>query len=269
MAKFSSDLSRANPMDIRDLDGKVLIVGGGIAGLMTALKLAPEPCVLLGKAAIGEETSRFWRRAASPPASARTTVSPCRSPTRLPRATGFAIGGRRKDRRRAARGHRGSTAARRALRPRRRWQSETRPRSRALPQPHRPCRRRQDRPRDHPGFGGRVRSAPSVTILEGFAARRLSVEDGEVAGLIAEGPNGLLFLRTNRVVIATGGVSGLFSHGTNPVGSWGQGLAIAARAGALFAISNSSSSIPPRSTRRARKSASSAKQCAARARSGR
>jgi L-aspartate oxidase len=79
-----------------------------------------------------------------------------------------------------------------------------------------------------------ARATPSITILEDFAARRLSVEDGEVAGLMAEDPNGAVFLRTNRVVIATGGVSGLFSHGTNPVGSWGQGLAIAARAGATL-----------------------------------
>jgi L-aspartate oxidase len=43
-----------------------------------------------------------------------------------------------------------------------------------------------------------------------------------------------VFFRTGRIVIATGGLSGLFSHGTNPVGSWGQGLAMAARAGAVL-----------------------------------
>jgi L-aspartate oxidase len=39
----------------------------------------------------------------------------------------------------------------------------------------------------------------------------------------------------DRVVIATGGIGGLFQHGTNPAGSWGQGLAIAAKAGAAMA----------------------------------
>lgn len=36
------------------------------------------------------------------------------------------------------------------------------------------------------------------------------------------------------MVIATGGVGGLFSHTTNPGTSWGAGLAIAARAGAAL-----------------------------------
>jgi L-aspartate oxidase len=35
-------------------------------------------------------------------------------------------------------------------------------------------------------------------------------------------------------VIATGGVGGLFLHGTNPTGSFGQGLALAAKAGAAM-----------------------------------
>jgi L-aspartate oxidase len=36
------------------------------------------------------------------------------------------------------------------------------------------------------------------------------------------------------VVIATGGVGGLFLHSTNPRGAFGQGLALAARAGAVL-----------------------------------
>jgi L-aspartate oxidase len=37
------------------------------------------------------------------------------------------------------------------------------------------------------------------------------------------------------VVIATGGIGGLYVHSTNPAGSFGQGLALAARAGAVMA----------------------------------
>ena len=44
-----------------------------------------------------------------------------------------------------------------------------------------------------------------------------------------------MLFATDRVVIATGGIGGLLLHGTNPAGSFGQGLAFAARAGAVMA----------------------------------
>ena len=44
-----------------------------------------------------------------------------------------------------------------------------------------------------------------------------------------------MIFSTDRVVIATGGIGGLFQYGTNPAGSSGQGLALAAKAGAAMA----------------------------------
>ncbi|MGO4837994.1 FAD-binding protein, partial [Rhizobiaceae sp. 2RAB30] len=44
-------------VDRHDLDGRPVIIGGGIAGLMTALHLAPEPVVLLSRAPLGGEAS--------------------------------------------------------------------------------------------------------------------------------------------------------------------------------------------------------------------
>ena len=55
-----------------------------------------------------------------------------------------------------------------------------------------------------------------------------------MTGLVADADSGPLLFACNRVVIATGGVGGLYQYGTNPAGSFGQGLAIAARAGALM-----------------------------------
>src|SRR4029077_16903208 len=40
---------------------------------------------------------------------------------------------------------------------------------------------------------------------------------------------------TDKVVIATGGIGGLYAESTNPLRSFGQGLALAARAGAVLA----------------------------------
>ena len=81
----------------------------------------------------------------------------------------------------------------------------------------------------------RVRRTPSITLLEGVAARRLIVEDDAVTGLVADSDSGPVLFACDRVVIATGGVGGLYQYGTNPAGSFGEGLALAARAGALMA----------------------------------
>lgn len=53
-----------------------------------------------------------------------------------------------------------------------------------------------------------------------------------MAGLLAAWREEPTFLATRRVAIATGGVGGLFLDTTNPQGSFGHGLALAARAGA-------------------------------------
>jgi len=38
----------------------ILIIGGGLAGLFTALKLAPLPCTVLTPVALGEGASSAW-----------------------------------------------------------------------------------------------------------------------------------------------------------------------------------------------------------------
>ena len=46
--------------DPKTLSGQPVIIGGGVAGLMTALRLAPEPVVLISKGPIGAEASSAW-----------------------------------------------------------------------------------------------------------------------------------------------------------------------------------------------------------------
>lgn len=45
---------------LEHLTGRTVIVGSGLAGLMTALTLAPEPSVIVTRAALGAETSSAW-----------------------------------------------------------------------------------------------------------------------------------------------------------------------------------------------------------------
>ncbi|MGO9135643.1 MAG: L-aspartate oxidase [Methylovirgula sp.] len=223
-------------MDIQSIGGRPLIIGGGLAGLMTALQMAPEPVVLLSKTPLGIETSSALAQG-----GIAAAVGPDDNPE-LQIADTLAAGDGLCDRAAVERIIRGGPAAiedltRYGVRFDRDAQGKL---LLGLEAAH--SRKRIV----HAGgdASGReivralveaVRATPSITLIEGLAAKRLIVEDGAVRGVLANGPCGPVLLPTSRVVIATGGVGGLYQHGTNPAGSFGQGLALAARAGAKLA----------------------------------
>jgi L-aspartate oxidase len=223
-------------MDIYDLDGRPVIVGSGLAGLMTALYLAPEPVILLSKAPLGAETSSALAQggiAASlgPDDDAAQHIADTLSagdglcdaaaverivraaPQTIEDLVRFGVAFDRDARGRISLGleaahsrkrivHAGGDASGREI-------------IRAMTQA--------------------VRATPSIHVFEGFAVRRLIVQDGAIAGLVADAPSGPVAFATGKIALATGGVGGLFQHGTNPAGSFGHGLALAARAGAELA----------------------------------
>jgi L-aspartate oxidase len=80
---------------------------------------------------------------------------------------------------------------------------------------------------------------PSIRIMEGFHAVELAMEDGKVTGLFARhgtGPDARLVLfRARAVIFATGGLGALYAVTTNPLEARGEGLGMAARAGAVIA----------------------------------
>jgi L-aspartate oxidase len=85
-------------------------------------------------------------------------------------------------------------------------------------------------------LGAAVRNTPSIRVLEGYTAEELIADGSRVVGLIARAKDGhALTLTANAIVLATGGLGHLFAVTTNPTESRGQGLAIAARAGAMIA----------------------------------
>jgi L-aspartate oxidase len=88
-------------------------------------------------------------------------------------------------------------------------------------------------------LAARAAASPSITLLEGFHAVELAVEDGRVTGLFARCGSGagtrLVLFRARAVILATGGLGALYGVTTNPLEARGEGLGMAARAGALIA----------------------------------
>jgi L-aspartate oxidase len=77
----------------------------------------------------------------------------------------------------------------------------------------------------------KVRATPSITVLPA-TARLIFTGDNGVTGVLAMRGDETIRLQTDRVLLATGGIGGLFRYSTNPPGAIGQGLMLAAAAGA-------------------------------------
>jgi L-aspartate oxidase len=79
-----------------------------------------------------------------------------------------------------------------------------------------------------------VRQRPNIDIRDDVAAEEILVSEGGVHGLLARTQGKRLLLRSRKIVLATGGIGGVFDRTTNPTSACGDGLAMAARAGALI-----------------------------------
>ncbi|WP_192247861.1 L-aspartate oxidase [Mesorhizobium caraganae] len=221
---------------VRSFFGRPIIIGGGIAGLLTALHLAPEPVLILSRTPLGSEASSAWAQGGlagslgddddpvlhlADTLAAGDGLCDAEIATRILHTAPNAIEAL------ATLGVRFDRTPEGALRL-------------GLEAAH--GRRRIV----HAGGDGSgreimralitaVRSTPSIVVVEGVEARRLAVEDNTVRGVWASCSMSPVFLGTGRVVLATGGIGGLFHDSTNPLGSCGQGVALAARAGAVLA----------------------------------
>ncbi|WP_068118914.1 L-aspartate oxidase [Tropicimonas marinistellae] len=222
--------------DLLDLHGRVVIVGAGIAGLMAALELAPQPVVLVSRDGLGRESSSAWAQGGI----AASVGSDDSAALHL------------SDTLMAGAGHCDATVAEAIL-------SESSHAIAALEQygvrfDRTACggyafgreaahSRRRILHSDGDGSGAAMTAAlvtaafacPSITSLTGVEVRRLIMQDDRIAGVLLQRGRQVEVLRTERVVLATGGIGGLYDATTNPVGNFGQGIAMAARAGAALA----------------------------------
>jgi L-aspartate oxidase len=81
-----------------------------------------------------------------------------------------------------------------------------------------------------------VRSRPEIETCAGHELVDLVMNNGRVAGVLALTPSGeIVAILAPAVILATGGVGGLYARTTNPAEVAGDGLAAAARAGAMLA----------------------------------
>ena len=210
----------------------VIVVGAGIAGLATALRLAPLPVVVLTASALRENTSTAWAQG-----GIAAAVGGDDTPA-LHQADTEAAGIGLVD---PAIAQAVTEAAPDCLRHLDQWgasfdRNADGDWALGLEGAHR--RRRVA----HVGGDGsgvailnalisQARSAPSITIRENTPVQGLLATDGKVHGVQLD--DGTLHGRA--VVLATGGLSGLYAETTNPLGAVGRGIAMAARAGATIA----------------------------------
>ena len=210
----------------------VIIVGAGIAGLATALRLAPLPVVVLTASALRENTSTAWAQG-----GVAAAMGDDDAPA-LHQADTEAAGVGLVD---PAIARAVTEAAPDCLRQLDEWGANfdrTAAGDWALGLEGAHQRRRVAHVGgDGSGVAilnaliGQARAASSITIREHESVHGLIATDGDVHGVQLD--DGALLGRA--VVLATGGLSGLYAETTNPLGAVGRGMAMAARAGATIA----------------------------------
>ena len=89
-------------------------------------------------------------------------------------------------------------------------------------------------------LGKRATDSPSIRKLVGFSAYELAIEDGRVVGVFARpvnqhGYSSPMLIKARAVILACGGAGYLYATTTNPVFAKGEAIAMAARAGAVIA----------------------------------
>jgi L-aspartate oxidase len=215
----------------------ILIVGGGLAGLFCALKLAPRRVTIVAPAPLGSGASSAWAQGGVAAAIGEGDTPEKHTQDTLAAGAGICdreivqgmtleaaariddllaygvpfdkdVEGRLAQSREAAHGERriirvrGDTAGRAIMQ----------------------------------ALIARVRATPSIEVIEDRTAEDLITHNGRVIGVMLRDPEGRREkLAAGATILATGGIGHLYRVTTNPAEARGLGLAMAARAGAIIA----------------------------------
>ena len=230
-----------NKLQVRDLadevvDAGVVIVGTGVAGLSAALSLSPKPVTVITKSKFGAGGSSPWAQGGiaaamasgdSPSLHAQDTLDAgaglCdpeavevlteEGPRRVRRLIALGAQFDRGQKGQLLMGREGAHGRRRIL---------------------------------HAGgdqtgaemvraLKAAVAADPAITIHEHTFAMDLARFDDRIVGVLCRSRGRRIFYRASAVILAAGGFGQLYSKTTNPVENTGDGLAMAARAGAQLA----------------------------------
>jgi L-aspartate oxidase len=215
----------------------VVIVGGGLAGLFCALKLSPRPVTVLATSPLGEGASSAWAQGGIAAAMAEGDTPEKHTADTLAAGGGIVDAAITLGMAREA-GDRvrdllsfgvpfDKDLAGHLVQSREAAHSE----------------RRIVRVRgDMAGAAimqaliTAVRTTPSISVLEGITAEHLLTEGGQVTGVAAADEAGnRTYYHASDVVLATGGIGHLYAMTTNPKEACGNGISMAAEAGAVIA----------------------------------
>ena len=89
------------------------------------------------------------------------------------------------------------------------------------------------------GLTEKVRKSGHITILENVSIDSIMMENNTIYGVIGHLnneniPENHVVIQSPNVILATGGLGGIFANTTNPRTSYGEGIALAAEAGATI-----------------------------------
>jgi len=227
-------VSRELPIEAVEADA--VVIGTGVAGLAAALGLAPRRVHLITKAALGRGGSSVWAQG-----GVAVAVGPSDTPE-LHAADTVAAGAGLVEEEMAELLARDGVAAIRELV--RLGAEFDRAPSGELALGREAAHSRSRIVHAHGdqtgaemvrALGRHVARESSITLFESAWVTRLAMEQERVVGVETRGPDGRRLLHVApRVVLATGGCGQIWRHTTNPREATGDGLALAAAAGATL-----------------------------------